>query len=82
MDTQKIRQTCDDITARHQDIRKLEKSIKELHDMFIDMATLVDQQGDKLDRIESHVASSRAYVEKGREETNKALVYQNEARKV
>ena len=82
MDSQQIRQTCADITARHEDILKLEKSIKELHDMFIDMATLIEQQGDKIDRIENHVASSLAYVEKGREETIKAQLYQNKARKV
>lgn len=82
MDTQQMKQTCADITARHEDILKLERSIRELHDMFIDMATLIEQQGDKIDRIENHVANSLAYVEKGREETIKALVYNNKARKV
>ena len=33
-----------DIEARHEDIMKLEKSIKELHDMFLDMAMLVESQ--------------------------------------
>lgn len=30
---------------------KLEKSIKDLHDMFVDMAMLVENQGDMIDRI-------------------------------
>ena len=33
-----------DIEARHNDIMKLEQSIKELHDMFMDMAMLVESQ--------------------------------------
>lgn len=82
MDTQQKMQTCEDITARHNDIMKLEKSIKELHDMFIDMATLIEQQGDKIDRIENHVQSSAAYVEQGRTQIKNAGLYQDKARKV
>lgn len=43
-DTQQARQTLADIEARHQDIIKLETSIRELHDMFVDMAVLVESQ--------------------------------------
>lgn len=43
-DTQQAKQSLADIEARHQDIMKLEKSIKELHDMFMDMAMLVESQ--------------------------------------
>ena len=44
MDTQKAKQQLADIEARHKDIMKLETSIKELHDMFMDMAMLVESQ--------------------------------------
>lgn len=43
-DTQQAKQSLADIEARHEDIIKLEKSIKELHDMFMDMAMLVESQ--------------------------------------
>ena len=43
-DTQQARQTLADIEARHNDIMKLETSIRELHDMFMDMAMLVESQ--------------------------------------
>ena len=43
-DTNQAKQSLADIEARHQDIMKLEKSIKELHDMFLDMAMLVESQ--------------------------------------
>ena len=44
MDTAAAKQTLADIEARHADIMKLETSIKELHDMFMDMAMLVESQ--------------------------------------
>lgn len=44
MDEQQARQTLADIEARHADIIKLETSIRELHDMFVDMAVLVESQ--------------------------------------
>ena len=43
-DSTQARQSLKDIEARHNDIMKLEKSIKELHDMFMDMAMLVESQ--------------------------------------
>jgi hypothetical protein len=33
-----------DVEARHNDIIKLEKSLRELHDMFLEMAMLVESQ--------------------------------------
>lgn len=47
METQQARQTLADIEARHADIMKLENSIRELHDMFMDMAMLVENQVTK-----------------------------------
>jgi t-SNARE complex subunit (syntaxin) len=44
METQQAKQTLADIEARHNDIMKLETSIRELHDMFMDMAMLVESQ--------------------------------------
>jgi syntaxin 1A len=44
METQQAKQTLADIEARHADIIKLENSIRELHDMFMDMSMLVENQ--------------------------------------
>lgn len=44
METQAAKKTLADIEARHADIMKLENSIRELHDMFMDMAMLVESQ--------------------------------------
>ncbi len=43
-DTQQAKQTLADIEARHADIIKLESSIRELHDLFVDLAILVESQ--------------------------------------
>jgi len=37
-------QALTDIEARHNNIMKLESSIRELHDVFMDMAILVEEQ--------------------------------------
>lgn len=42
--TEQEKERLADIEARHNDIIKLEKSIGELHDMFIDMAMIVENQ--------------------------------------
>ena len=44
VETAQAKQSLADIEARHGDIMKLEKSIRELHDMFMDMAALVQTQ--------------------------------------
>eukprot|EP00041_Stephanoeca_diplocostata_P012728 m.213906 g.213906 ORF g.213906 m.213906 type:complete len:306 (+) comp19064_c0_seq1:368-1285(+) len=69
-----------DIRDRHEDILRLERSLKELHDMFVDMSVLVSEQGDMIDRIEHSVAKSNDYVESARKKVKKAEEYQRAAR--
>ncbi|XP_023240652.1 uncharacterized protein LOC111639106 [Centruroides sculpturatus] len=82
METQQAKQTLADIEARHEDIIKLESSIRELHDMFMDMAMLVESQGEMIDRIEYHCEHARDYIETAKQDTKKALAYQSKARRV
>ncbi|XP_027944809.1 syntaxin-2 isoform X1 [Eumetopias jubatus] len=44
-DSQITRQALNEIESRHKDIMKLETSIRELHEMFTDMAMFVETQG-------------------------------------
>ncbi|XP_064620415.1 syntaxin isoform X9 [Lineus longissimus] len=81
-ETQQAKQSLADIEARHADIMKLEKSIKELHDMFMDMAMLVESQGEMIDRVEYNVEQSVNYVETAVADTKKAVKYQSSARRV
>lgn len=81
MDTQQTKQALNDIEARHNDIIKLENSIRELHDMFMDMAMMVEQQGEMVNQIEYNVANASDYVEQAKIETKKAVHYQSSARR-
>lgn len=82
METEQARQMLADVEARHNDILKLEKSLKELHDLFLEMAMLVESQGEVVDRIENHVTGTQDYVVKAQEQLKQAEVLQTKARKV
>ncbi|XP_013791609.1 syntaxin-like [Limulus polyphemus] len=81
METQQAKQTLEDIEARHNDIIKLESSIRELRDMFLDMAMLIENQGEMVNRIEYQVQNTKDFIESVKQDTKKALVYQSKARK-
>uniref|UniRef100_A0A3P9ICT9 t-SNARE coiled-coil homology domain-containing protein n=1 Tax=Oryzias latipes TaxID=8090 RepID=A0A3P9ICT9_ORYLA len=75
------KQALSEIESRHKDIVRLESSIKELHDMFVDIAMLVESQGDVIDNIEKNVSQSVDHIVEAREQTKKAVRYQTKARK-
>ncbi|GAA6066601.1 syntaxin-2 isoform X1, partial [Tachysurus ichikawai] len=81
LDSQITRQALNEIESRHKDIIRLESSIKELHDMFMDMAMLVETQGEMIDNIENNVRNAVEYVGKANEEVKKAVRYQKSARR-
>ncbi|XP_025051496.1 syntaxin-2 isoform X1 [Alligator sinensis] len=80
-DSQITRQALNEIESRHKDIMKLESSIRELHDMFMDMAMFVETQGEMINNIEKNVMNASDYVEHAKEETKKAVKYQSKARR-
>ncbi|KAL2092411.1 hypothetical protein ACEWY4_012209 [Coilia grayii] len=80
-DSQITRQALNEIESRHQDIIRLESSIKELHDMFMDMAMLVENQGEMINNIEKNVTSAVDYIASAKEECKKAVRYQKKARR-
>ncbi|XP_025965076.2 syntaxin-3 isoform X2 [Dromaius novaehollandiae] len=82
MDSQISKQALSEIEGRHKDIVRLESSIKELHDMFVDIAMLVENQGAMIDRIENNMDQSVGFVERAVADTKKAVKYQSEARRV
>ncbi|XP_051557869.1 syntaxin-3-like isoform X1 [Myxocyprinus asiaticus] len=81
MDSGITKQALSEIEARHKDIMRLESSIKELHDMFVDIAMLVENQGSMIDRIESNMDQSVGFVERAVADTKKAAKFQQEARR-
>ncbi|RLV96894.1 hypothetical protein DV515_00012369 [Chloebia gouldiae] len=80
-DSQITRQALNEIESRHKDIMRLESSIRELHEMFMDMAMFVETQGEMINNIEKNVMNATDYVEHAKEETKKAVKYQSKARR-
>lgn len=66
MESEKNKQALADVQARHHDIMKLEQSVKDLRDLFIEMAVLVESQGTMIDRIEYNVSNAAEFVERVR----------------
>ena len=50
--------------------------------MFYDMAILVDEQGEMIDRIEHNVEMAAAHVETGQQNIRRAAEYSSSNRKV
>uniref|UniRef100_A0A8C8JZP0 t-SNARE coiled-coil homology domain-containing protein n=1 Tax=Oncorhynchus tshawytscha TaxID=74940 RepID=A0A8C8JZP0_ONCTS len=81
IDAKATKQALNEIESRHDEILKLERSIKDLHDMFRYLAMEVEAQGEMVNRIEANIINSTNYVEKAVVDTAKAATYQNKARK-
>ncbi|PRQ44175.1 hypothetical protein RchiOBHm_Chr3g0476321 [Rosa chinensis] len=73
--------TINEIQERHDAVKDMEKNLHELHQVFLDMAVLVQAQGEQLDDIESHVQRASSFVRGGTQQLGKARVYQKNTRK-
>ncbi|KAK4757403.1 hypothetical protein SAY87_018704 [Trapa incisa] len=77
----RVLDTIYEIQERHDAVKDMEKSLKELHQVFLDMAVLVQAQGEQLDDIESQVARANSFVRGGTERLQTARKYQLNSRK-
>ncbi|KAK6288076.1 hypothetical protein POUND7_014255 [Theobroma cacao] len=62
---------------RHEAMLDIQRSLQRLHQVFLDMAVLVEAQGENMDDIEEHVANAGNFVSGG---TN-SLYYANQMKK-
>ncbi|CAM6042556.1 unnamed protein product [Sphagnum compactum] len=76
-----IIETIREIQERHDSVKEIEKSLLELHQIFMDMAVLVEAQGEQLNNIEAQVNSAANYVESGTTQLTIAKRHQRNARK-
>ena len=58
---------------KYQDVLRLEQSVSELHQMFMDFALLTEQQGELLDQIEHNVKTAADYIEQGNDDMVEAV---------
>ncbi|KAA3475662.1 syntaxin-112 [Gossypium australe] len=62
---------------RHEAVMDIQRSLQRLHQVFLDMAVLVETQGEKMDDIEENVANAGNFISGG---TNN-LYYANQMKK-
>ncbi|KAK1419406.1 hypothetical protein QVD17_28573 [Tagetes erecta] len=76
-----IMDTISEIQERHDAVKDIEKNLIELHQIFLDMAALVEAQGQQLNDIESNVAHASSFVHRGTEQLVEARELQKSSRK-
>jgi t-SNARE complex subunit (syntaxin) len=69
------------VAGKYQDVLAIEQSVAELHQMFLDMALLTEQQGELLDQIEHQVKEAADYTEEGNVDLVESIEYQKKIRK-
>lgn len=77
----RLRRGLEDLTSRNNDIKKLEESIIQLHQLFMDMQILVEAQGELLNDIEYNIEETKGKTEVGYQELVEARAHQKSANK-
>ena len=80
-ETQNARQQLAEVNARHKIILDIEKSIREVHHLFVEMATIVEQQGELIDIIERNVVKAAEATSSGQSQLKEAREKKRSARK-
>ena len=75
-----VRNALADIQDRHKDLLRLETSINELHQLFLDVSVLVEAQGELLNQIEHAVGNSVINTGGALEELRRANHYKRRKR--
>jgi len=68
------------IEDREKDIKKIEKSIVEVNEIFTDLANIVQEQGYMIDNIESNITNTEVATSQGVVELQQASKHQRKAR--
>lgn len=69
------RSALNEIENRHKELLELEGRIRDIHELFSQMARLVEEQGCMLDNIEANVCATQDYVVKATVQIKKAVKY-------
>ena len=64
-----------EVESRYQAILELEQNINELRDMFLDLAMLVDEQNDTIDRVSTYIDGAADYVAAAEQKMREAVKY-------
>lgn len=71
----------DELREREESVRKLEHDIVEVNHIFKDLATIIHNQGETVDSIESSIFRATEEVSRGAQEIARAREYQDKSRR-
>ncbi|KAL8425629.1 hypothetical protein Efla_003349 [Eimeria flavescens] len=77
---QALRNATADIQDKYRDIRRLEQSVSELHQMFVELSFLVEAQGEMVEHIQFSVSQAKEYTAKAEKELLQARRNQKSAK--
>lgn len=70
------RKTLRQMKDRFNDVKSIEKSILDLHQLFLDLQTIVVEQGDIINRVEYNVDHTVGYTDQAAADMKQAMDYQ------
>lgn len=76
-----VLETIKEIQERHDAVKDIERNLLELHQIFMDMATLVDAQGEQLNDIEQQMGKASSFIARGAQNLQVAKNNQRSSRK-
>jgi len=80
-DTRAAREQLNELKDRRDEFLKLEQSIRDVHDLFQELAALVSQQGELINSIAYNVEIAQDKVESGKKQLAAAESHQKSARR-
>ncbi|KAM4816578.1 syntaxin-11 [Urocitellus parryii] len=78
-DVKGARAALNEIESRHRELLRLENRIRDVHELFLQMAVLVEEQADTLNVIELNVQKTLDYTGVAKAQVRKTLQYQRKA---
>ncbi|NP_001086646.1 syntaxin 11 S homeolog [Xenopus laevis] len=74
-DVKVARSALNEIETRHKELLKLETRIREVHDLFLQMALLVEEQAETLNVVELNMEKVKDYVGEAKAQVKQAVEY-------
>lgn len=80
-ETEKERRTLRDLMDRFSELKKLEKSLEDVHALFLRIQNLVLEQSETIQLVEYHAQQATLHIDKGADELEQAHVLKKKTRK-
>lgn len=81
-ETAQAKEDMKQLEGRHSEMIKLEKGITEVHEMFLDLSSMLEVQGEAVGRIGDSVGAAAEYAEQGRTQLREAEKKKKAARRL